>query len=123
MRYASTLAQPIVAHEIEVRVGGSVGIADDQDPGVDVLGLVEQADRDMYRAKRARDGRCRAGAARSHAPARVLVARPPTWSMSVQGSSSWPAAGWPGVHWSASPGRGSDGSRGRGGRRSRLDTR
>ena len=101
-----TLAEPLIAHEISVRIGGSIGIATTDDPRVDVLGLVEQADRDMYRAKWARDGATvpdRRGAA---APPRPAVSRPPTWSMSVQGSSSWPAAGWPGVQWSASPGVG-----------------
>ena len=112
----SALAQPIVAHEIDVRVGGSVGIAETRDPGVDVLGLVELADRDMYRAKWARDG---AGQPERRLHGRRSASlRPPTWSISVQGASSWPAAGWPGVHWSASPGVGAAADVG-----ARLDTR
>src|SRR6478609_3061880 len=51
--FAASLARPIsTAAGVRVVVGGSVGIAKATDPDVDVLGLVEQADRDMYRAKR-----------------------------------------------------------------------
>ena len=41
---------------VQVIVGGSVGIAEEIDPGVDVMAVVERADRDMYRAKRRQSG-------------------------------------------------------------------
>jgi hypothetical protein len=123
---AASLARPMTtAGGVRVVVGGSVGVATTTDPGVDVLGLVEQADRDMYRAKR-RQGEAPRGAV----PAAVLAGsvpsvtpdtrprrvtsvplpRPsssvrtaPVWSMAVQGSAAAPSNGWPGVQWSAHP--------------------
>ena len=50
--FRASLAEPVTAGGVRVVVGGSVGIAVATDPGADVLGLVELADRDMYRAKR-----------------------------------------------------------------------
>lgn len=100
------LADPMTIGGVQVVVGGSVGIAVATDPGADVPGLVELADRDMYRAKReqktgpAPTARVQAGHPR---PRRGVAWRDPIWSTTVQGSSTAPAAGWPGVHWSASP--------------------
>ena len=126
--FAASLARPMTtAGGVRVVVGGSVGVATTTDPGVDVLGLVEQADRDMYRAKR-RQG----GAPQGALPAAVLagpvpsapvtpesrarrvtsvplprpsssVRNAPVWSMAVQGSAAAPSTGWPGVQWSAHP--------------------
>jgi diguanylate cyclase (GGDEF)-like protein len=108
------LAEPLTVADVHVVVGGAVGIAQTAEPDGDVLVLVEEADRDMYRAKRLAtdqpdrraspsDGSRSAAvpvpaAAATHAggPAR------PLWSITVQGASSAPAVGWPGVHWSVS---------------------
>ncbi len=128
MPLPASLARPMTtAGGVRVVVGGSVGVATTTDPGVDVLGLVEQADRDMYRAKR-RQGGAPQGALLVAVPAgpvrsapvtpesrarrvpSVPLPRPsssvrnaPVWSMAVQGSAAAPSAGWPGVQWSAHP--------------------
>jgi hypothetical protein len=102
-------------------------VAETTDPGVDVLGLVEQADRDMYRAKRGQGGAPQGAVPTAVLDASVLLApvtpeaavrratsvplpRPsssvrnaPVWSMAVQGSAAAPSTGWPGVQWSAHP--------------------
>ncbi len=109
--FRASLAEPVAAGDIRVVVGGSVGIAVATDPGADVLGLVEAADRDMYRAKRGQQAEPQwggstpvAGQPPSHHPAaRGGFWRAPIWSTTVQGSATAPAAGWPGVHWSTSP--------------------
>jgi hypothetical protein len=94
-----------------VVVGGSVGVAIATDSGVDVLSLVEQADRDMYRAKRGQANRQRDG----HGGGRPEAALPramtigrnaPVWSVAMQGAATAPMAGWPGVRWSAFPSSG-----------------
>jgi len=114
--FQASLARPVVAGGVEVVVGGSVGIAVATDPGADVLGLVEMADRDMYRAKRGqREAELLAPATEGAPPAHadqpvpagqrpVATWRPPVWSMAVQGATNSPSPGWPGVRWSASPG-------------------
>ena len=106
--FRTSLAAPVRVGEVQVVVGGSVGIAVATDPGADVLGLVEMADRDMYRAKRGRRPQPRhvePTPVTPPAPSRQRRAgwRAPIWSSTVQGSSTAPAAGWPGVRWSASP--------------------
>jgi diguanylate cyclase (GGDEF)-like protein len=126
--FAASLARPMTtAGGVRVVVGGSVGIAKTSDPGVDVLGLVEQADRDMYRAKRGQGGAphgalppaelaraVRSGPMRpdpaDRRPVSVPLPRPsssvrnaPVWSMAVQGSAAAPSTGWPGGQWSAQP--------------------
>ena len=122
-----SLSQPVRVGEIEVVVGGSVGIAEATDPGADVLGLVEAADRDMYRTKRGqrvtdvdaaptdglrRDGRRRDGGVGRGRP---VVIRQPVWSVTVQGSATPPAGGWPGVRLSTTPGSDGAGALGRAG--------
>jgi len=128
-QYRATLAEPMTVDGIRVVVGGSVGIAESTDPSVDVLGLVEQADRDMYRAKRggraepasagpvagtAPANRSTAGRrAAADAPARRHTRQPgraPVWSVTVQGAAATPAAGWPGVQWSAASSSGDAGA-------------
>jgi diguanylate cyclase (GGDEF)-like protein len=119
--FADSLARPMTtAAGVRVAVGGSVGIAKATDPDVDVLGLVEQADRDMYRAKRrqgaAFPATATAGPAGSvtvepdpaarrtvsgRAPTPSTTRNAPVWSMAVQGSAAAPTNGWPGVQWSA----------------------
>jgi len=116
--FRASLAQPVRIGEIEVVVGGSVGIAEATDPAADVLGLVEAADRDMYRTKRGERNVALANLA-GHPPAPVPASarpgrpagsirqlRPPIWSVTVQGSAAAPAAGWPGVRLSTTPGAG-----------------
>jgi diguanylate cyclase (GGDEF)-like protein len=51
--YQAALARPIQVGDVQVVIGGSVGIAAADDPTIDVLGLVGRADRELYRAKRA----------------------------------------------------------------------
>ena len=108
--FRGALAEPVTVGEVQVVVGGSVGIAVATDPGADVLGLVELADRDMYRAKRDQrsDSQQDQSAVEAPEPSRRPVPmrpvwRSPIWSTTVQGSATAPAAGWPGVSWSASP--------------------
>ena len=119
--FRAALAEPVAVGGVRVVVGGAVGVAESADPDVDVLRLVEQADRDMYRAKRRlAPGRpavrglpgapATAGTAAGPAAGAVHLTRSgspgprrePVWSMTVQGSATSPAAGWPGVQWSSS---------------------
>jgi diguanylate cyclase (GGDEF)-like protein len=116
--FRATLAEPVSIGDIRVVVGGSIGIAAATDPTMDVLGLLELADQDMYRSKRsmdaaavwARGAALRASRARADSvaggEARSPSARParrPVWSVTLQGASALPGEGWPGVHWSSSP--------------------
>jgi diguanylate cyclase (GGDEF)-like protein len=128
--FAASLARPMTTSAgVRVVVGGSVGVAMATDPDVDVLGLVEQADRDMYRAKRGQGPTPQAALPAAAVPAgsrlpdsmtpddvagrrpvSVPPPRPsssvrnaPVWSMVVQGSAATPATGWLGVQWSAHP--------------------
>lgn len=98
--FRAALREPIVVDGLRIVVGGSVGVATTDDPGMDVLGLLAQADLDMYRHKRSNDGP-RSGPDRSAAAGPVYS--PPIWSVSPQGTSTTPMAGWPGVRWSSSP--------------------
>ncbi|HEY5878680.1 MAG TPA: GGDEF domain-containing protein [Nakamurella sp.] len=99
--YRSALIEPIEVGEQRVTVGGSVGVATTADPGMDVLGLLAEADLDMYRIKRNGAG---PETVEAEAARRRWVAQPPAWTISVQGAASAPLAGWPGVRWSASSG-------------------
>jgi diguanylate cyclase (GGDEF)-like protein len=97
------LAEPIQVGDVQVMIGGSVGIAAADDSSVDVLGLVGQADRDLYRVKRAQrrpadDGRTPPDG-HGHGPGGRGT---PIWSVTVQGAAARPAEGWPGVQWSSS---------------------
>lgn len=96
------LSDPIQVGGVQVVVGGSVGLAAATDPRIDVMELVEQADRDMYRVKRRRP--------RPVSGARIGTGCTPVWSWSTQGSTTVPTPGWPGVAWSASPGAGAVGT-------------
>ena len=99
------LAEPLTVRDLQVVVGGAVGIAQGSAPDADVLALVEEADRDMYRAKRLSGDRVATWPPgplhrrRSEAARRNPVAQ---WSITVQGAATTPAAGWPGVQWSSS---------------------
>ncbi len=82
-RIRDALAEPLIVGEVRVVVGGAVGIAQATETGADVLALVEEADRDMYRVKRlsgdavdrrAQPGR-RAGPVRPGAPCPAMVRR------------------------------------------------
>jgi diguanylate cyclase (GGDEF)-like protein len=112
--FRAALMKPIKVGDIQVRIGGSVGIAAADDPTIDVLRLVGRADRDLYRAKRGEPG---SPAADNPAPAArqqrgVQTGRGqrsafvpqgnPIWSVTVQGAAAAPAEGWPGVQWSTS---------------------
>jgi diguanylate cyclase len=110
--FRAALAEPVMVAGVSVVVGGSVGFAEARDPGADVLGLLEQADRDMYRAKRGSAAESRGDGAVRVAPARSSYRQPPVWSITVQGAAASPAAGWPGVHWSFSPWSGASGASG-----------
>jgi diguanylate cyclase (GGDEF)-like protein len=103
--FAASLGRPIsTAAGVRVVVGGSVGVAVARDPDVDVLSLVEQADRDMYRAKRGRSDGQGGGQLTVPLPTAPSSARnAPVWSLAMQGAAAVPAAGWPGVQWSAFP--------------------
>ena len=109
--FRATLDDPVTVGLVSVVVGGSVGVARTMNPDLDVLDLVERADRDMYRAKRLQEraapGSWRPGPAAGPRPARRRGA--PVWSTTVQGASAAPAAGWPGVYLSWSPGSGPSG--------------
>lgn len=107
--YRSALVEPITLDETDIVVGGSVGVASTADPTMDVLGLLAQADLDMYRHKR-RSGRRPPRAADAVQPAHPLIG-PPVWSASPQGAATGPTAGWPGVCWSAAPAYGPSGGR------------
>jgi len=65
------------------------------DPQMDVLGLVEQADRDMYRDKSRSVGRLARPDNGDVRPAPVPVVHPPVWSHTVQGALAAPVASWP----------------------------
>jgi diguanylate cyclase (GGDEF)-like protein len=93
--YQASLIEPVELGQLRVTVGGSVGVAETADPDLDVRWLVEQADRDMYRAKRDLTVDVPAIPGRRRHPGR------PVWSITVQGSATTPAAGWTGVQWSA----------------------
>ncbi|HEY5148723.1 MAG TPA: GGDEF domain-containing protein, partial [Mycobacterium sp.] len=56
-RFRAELAAPMQVGDVVLTVGCSVGISMTTDPQMDVLGLVEQADRDMYREKSRSVGR------------------------------------------------------------------
>jgi diguanylate cyclase (GGDEF)-like protein len=110
--FAASLARPIsTAAGVRVVVGGSVGVAIATHPSVDVFSLVEQADRDMYRAKRGQGNRQGDGHSqkRPGVPlpgATPILRKAPMWSVAMQGAATAPAEGWPGVQWSASPSSG-----------------
>ena len=100
------LAEPLIVRDLQVVVGGAVGIAQAVEPHGDVLAVIEQADRDMYRAKRLAGeptGSRPPGSVDRRRPASARQSAP-QWSMTVQGAASTPSAGWPGVQWSASSG-------------------
>jgi len=128
-RFRAELAVPMHIGDAVLSVGCSVGISQATDPQTDVLGLVEQADRNMYRAK-FRDARTAgaagalgtsgavgtgraAGSAGTRGTVEVTSVRdtrvinPPVWSHTVQGARAEPAASWPesqywAIPWSAS---------------------
>ena len=56
-RFRAELAAPMQVGDVVLTVGCSVGMSMTTDPQMDVLGLVEQADRDMYRDKSRSVGR------------------------------------------------------------------
>ena len=98
--FRAALAEPIIVGDVQVVVGGSVGIAAADDPTIDVLGLVEQADQDLYRAKRGEAGRAATPERRPAraAPERAAGCSPnerrprwqPIWSITVQGAAATP---------------------------------
>ncbi|MEP6560744.1 MAG: GGDEF domain-containing protein [Nakamurella sp.] len=102
--FRAALAVPITVGDVRVVVGGSVGIAAADDPTIDVLGLMEQADQDLYRAKRAQSGlpttptvsTLPARQARRPVDARARLRRvgQPIWSVTVQGAAAAPVEGW-----------------------------
>ena len=106
-RFRAALAPPMQVGDIELSVGCSVGMSMTTDPQMDVLGLVEQADRDMYRAKwhaigrspRDDDGAVTAASI----PAPVPTIHPPVWSHTVQGALAAPVAIWPATPYWAIP--------------------
>lgn len=107
--YRSALAEPVTVEGQEIVVGGSVGVATTADPSMDVLGLLAQADLDMYRHKR---GPAPAAVGPGvHPEAERPILGPPVWSVSPQGAATGPTAGWPGVFWSAAPADGPPGAR------------
>lgn len=101
--FRAALIEPVVVDGLSIVVGGSVGVATTDDPGMDVLDLLAQADLDMYRNKRSKDGPwpgpARATGRATLRPASTL----PICSVSLQGAAATPLAGWPGVCWSSSP--------------------
>ena len=124
--YRAALVEPVAVDGREIVVGGSVGVAATADPTMDVLGLLAQADLDMYRHKRGPDRAIRtgpgttagdgsgpptgSGVSPAAGPAGPVVG-PPVWSVSPQGAATGPTAGWPGVVWSAAPTDGPAGAR------------
>jgi diguanylate cyclase (GGDEF)-like protein len=101
-RFRAALVEPVVVDGLSIVVGGSVGVATTDDPGMDVLGLLAQADLDMYRKKRL-DG-SRPAPPRDSGPApRPPAPVRPMCSVSLQGAATTPTARWPGVCWSSSP--------------------
>ena len=99
--FRAALAEPIKVGDVQVMIGGSVGIAAADDPTVDVLGLVGRADRDLYRAKRGEPELPTGVRTPSHPQERRRSSQP-IWSITVQGAAAAPAEGWPGVQWSSS---------------------
>jgi diguanylate cyclase (GGDEF)-like protein len=100
--YRSALVEPVVVDGLSIVVGGSVGVATTDDPRMDVLGLLAQADLDMYRNKRRDDARRSEPAGVGPPPSRPAFSSP-TCSIGVQGAATAPMTGWPGVCWSSSP--------------------
>ena len=99
------VAAPMQVGDVVLTVGCSVGISMTTDPQMDVLGLVERADRDMYRAKSRSVGRPADPDNGDILPARVRVIHPPVWSHTVQGAlaasvASWPATPYWAIPWS-----------------------
>ena len=101
--YRSALIEPVVVDGRSIVVGGSVGVAATGDPRMDVLGLLAQADLDMYRNKRNSGGSRPESDGPVTAPAGSPAVSLPTCSVSAQGGATTPMAGWPGVCWSSSP--------------------
>ena len=102
-RFRAALAAPLQVGDVELTVGCSVGICMTTDPQMDVLGLVEQADRDMYRAKSHAVGRPARDDDGDIVPARIPVIHPPVWSHTVQGALAAPVAIWPATPYWAIP--------------------
>lgn len=102
-RFRAALAAPLQVGDVELTVGCSVGICMTTDQQMDVLGLVEQADRDMYRAKSNAVGRPARDDDGDIAPARIPVIHPPVWSHAVQGALAAPVAIWPATPYWAIP--------------------
>ncbi|WP_395727627.1 diguanylate cyclase domain-containing protein [Nakamurella sp.] len=100
--FRSALVEPITVDGLPIVVGGSVGVATTDDPAMDVLGLLAQADLDMYRNKRRSDGQ-RSRLTRATDPAPPRPAFEPLCSLSLQGAATTPTGGWPGVYWSSTP--------------------
>ena len=107
--FRSALIEPVLVDGLRIVVGGSVGVATTDDPGMDVLELLAQADLDMYRNKRSNDGR-RPVPAIAAAPDPAAGSEPlvpasaaPLWWVSPHGAATTPTGGWPGVHWSSTP--------------------
>ena len=94
-RFRAELAAPMQVGDAVLTVGCSVGISMATDPRMDVLGLVERADRDMYRAKSRSEQRLADTDKVDIRPARVPVIRPPVWSHTVQGALAAPVASRP----------------------------
>ncbi len=103
--FRAALIEPVTVDGLSIVVGGSVGVATTADPAMDVLGLLAQADLDMYRNKRRSDGQ-RPRLTRATDPAPPRPAFVPLCSVSLQGAQTSPLDGWPGVCWSSSPGEG-----------------
>ncbi len=101
----TALAEPLAAGGVQVVVGGAVGIAQCADPDGDVPALVEEADRQMYQAKRLSGDRTapRPPVIPDRRRSATLPQQPlPQWSVTVQGAASTAGAGLPGVQWSVS---------------------
>ena len=116
-RFRAEIAVPMQVGDALLPVGCSVGISMTTDPQMDVLGLVEEADRDMYRSKLRSESNSRSGSnsrlgskSRSELtsvgssvgegtvdirPATLPAIRVPVWSNTVQGARTEPAASWP----------------------------
>ena len=112
-RFRAEIAVPMQVGDALLPVGCSVGISMTTDPQMDVLGLVEEADRDMYRSKlRSESTSSSELTSRSESmscselpsvgegmidirPATVPAIRLPVWSNTVQGARTEPATSWP----------------------------
>jgi diguanylate cyclase (GGDEF)-like protein len=102
-RLRAGLAEPMHIGDAVLSVGCSVGISMTTDPHMDVLGLVEQADRDMYRAK-SHSVMLPASTDKSPLrPAPVPAIHPPVWTHTVQGARAEPVASWPEASYWAIP--------------------